>query len=168
MIPTAGGIPVAPAAIGGNNALNTVPAQQSLEMPLLPASNSPGLQSAPQTSTLAPQLQSLNITSAPSQPSQNIVTAEASILGSSEALTTVDTTEISQLFSLTGPEGDRSDSVGEQQETEKFKSPDQEQPNVEKTDSSQVAEKESAGSIAVAGDQGSSGPFTIQTSEFEV
>ncbi|XP_022809211.1 uncharacterized protein LOC111346171, partial [Stylophora pistillata] len=167
MIPTpAGGITVAPAALGGNNALNTVPTQQSVQMPLLPASNSPGLQSAPQTSTLTPQLQSLHISSA-SQPSQNIVTTEASILGSSEAFTTLDTSELSQLVSLTGPEGDRSDSVGEQQETEKFKSPDQEQPNVEKTDSSQVAEKESAGAIAVSGDQGSSGPFTLQTSESE-
>lgn len=168
MIPTAGGFTVAPAAIGGNNALNTVPTQQSVEMPLLPASNSPGLPSAPQASTLAPQLQSLDISSVSSQPSQNVFTAEASILESSEALTTVDTTEISQLVSLTGPEGDRTDSVGDQQETGNFKSPDQEQANVEETDSSQVVEKESAGAVAASGNQGSSGPFTLQTSESEV
>ena len=155
MFPTAGGIPVAPAPTAGNNALNTVPAQQSLEMPILPTSNNPGLQTALQASTLTPQL-------------QNIVTSEASVLGSSEALTTVDTTEISQQLSLTGAEGDRTDVEGGQQETENFKSPDQEEPNVEKTDSSQVPEKESAESIAVAGDQESSGLSTLQISDLEV
>ena len=155
MFPTAGGIPVAPAPTAGNTALNTVPAQQSLEMPILPTSNNPGLQTALQASTLTPQL-------------QNIVTSEASVLGSSEALTTVDTTEISQQLSLTGAEGDRTDVEGGQQETENFKSPDQEEPNVEKTDSSQVPEKESAESIAVAGDQESSGLSTLQISDLEV
>ena len=155
MFPTAGGIPVAPAPTTGNNALNTVAAQQSLEMPILPTSNNPGLQTALQASTLTPQL-------------QNIVTSEASVLGSSEALTTVDTTEISQQLSLTGAEGDRTDVEGGQQETENFKSPDQEEPNVEKTDSSQVPEKESAESIAVAGDQESSGLSTLQISDLEV
>ena len=155
MFPTAGGIPVAPAPTTGNNALNTVPAQQSLDMPILPTSNNPGLQTALQASTLTPQL-------------QNIVTSEASVLGSSEALTTVDTTEISQQLSLTGAEGDRTDVEGGQQETENFKSPDQEEPNVEKTDSSQVPEKESAESIAVAGDQESSGLSTLQISDLEV
>ena len=155
MFPTAGGIPVAPAPTTGNTALNTVPAQQSLEMPILPTSNNPGLQTALQASTLTPQL-------------QNIVTSEASVLGSSEALTTVDTTEISQQLSLTGAEGDRTDVEGGQQETENFKSPDQEEPNVEKTDSSQVPEKESAESIAVAGDQESSGLSTLQISDLEV
>ena len=155
MFPTAGGIPVAPAPTTGNNALNTVPAQQSLEMPILPTSNNPGLQTALQASTLTPQL-------------QNIVTSEASVLGSSEALTTVDTTEISQQLSLTGAEGDRTDVEGGQQETENFKSPDQEEPNVEKTDSSQVPEKESAESIAVAGDQESSALSTLQISDPEV
>ena len=155
MFPTAGGIPVAPAPTAGNTALNTVPAQQSLEMPILPTSNNPGLQTALQASTLTPQL-------------QNIVTSEASVLGSSEALTTVDTTEISQQLSLTGAEGDRTDVEGGQQETENFKSPDQEEPNVEKTDSSQVPEKESAESIAVAGDQESSALSTLQISDPEV
>ena len=155
MFPTAGGIPVAPAPTTGNNALNTVPAQQSLDMPILPTSNNPGLQTALQASTLTPQL-------------QNIVTSEASVLGSSEALTTVDTTEISQQLSSTGAEGDRTDVEGGQQETENFKSPDQEEPNVEKTDSSQVPEKESAESIAVAGDQESSGLSTLQISDLEV
>ena len=155
MFPTAGGIPVAPAPTTGNNALNTVPAQQSLDMPILPTSHNPGLQTALQASTLTPQL-------------QNIVTSEASVLGSSEALTTVDTTEISQQLSLTGAEGDRTDVEGGQQETENFKSPDQEEPNVEKTDSSQVPEKESAESIAVAGDQESSGLSTLQISDLEV
>ena len=155
MFPTAGGIPVAPAPTTGNNALNTVPAQQSLDMPILPTSDNPGLQTALQASTLTPQL-------------QNIVTSEASVLGSSEALTTVDTTEISQQLSLTGAEGDRTDVEGGQQETENFKSPDQEEPNVEKTDSSQVPEKESAESIAVAGDQESSGLSTLQISDLEV
>ena len=155
MFPTAGGIPVAPAPTTGNNALNTVPAQQSLDMPILPTSNNPGLQTALQASTLTPQL-------------QNIVTSEASVLGSSEALTTVDTTEISQQLSLTGAEGDRTDVEGGQQETENFKSPDQEEPNVEKTDSSQVPEKESAESIAVAGDQESSALSTLQISDPEV
>ena len=140
MFPTAGGIPVAPAPTTGNNALNTVPAQQSLDMPILPTSNNPGLQTAPQAST---QL-------------QNIVTSEASVLGSSQQL------------SLTGAEGDRTDVEGGQQETENFKSPDQEEPNVEKTDSSQVPEKESAESIAVAGDQESSGLSTLQISDLEV
>ena len=155
MFPTAGGIPVAPAPTTGNNALNTVPAQQSLDMPILPTSDNPGLQTALQASTLTPQL-------------QNIVTSEASVLGSSEALTTVDTTEISQQLSLTGAEGDRTDVEGGQQETENFKSPDQEEPNVEKTDSSQVPEKESAESIAVAGDQESCGLSTLQISDLEV
>ena len=155
MFPTAGGIPVAPAPTTGNNALNTVPAQQSLDMPILPTSDNPGLQTALQASTLTPQL-------------QNIVTSEASVLGSSEALTTVDTTEISQQLSLTGAEGDRTDVEGGQQETENFKSPDQEEPNVEKIDSSQVPEKESAESIAVAGDQESSGLSTLQISDLEV
>ena len=155
MFPTARGIPVAPAPTTGNNAINTVPAQQSLDMPILPTSNNPGLQTALQASTLTPQL-------------QNIVTSEASVLGSSEALTTVDTTEISQQLSLTGAEGDRTDVEGGQQETENFKSPDQEEPNVEKTDSSQVPEKESAESIAVAGDQESSGLSTLQISDLEV
>ena len=164
MFPTAGGIPVAPAPTAGNNALNTVPAQQSLEMPILPTSNNPGLQTAPQASGLTPQLQSLRI----SQQPQNIVTSEASLLGSSEALTTVDTTEILQQLSLTGAEGDRTDLEGGQQETENLKSPDQEEPNVEKTDSSQVPEKESAEAIAVAGDQESSGLATLQISDIEV
>ena len=164
MFPTAGGIPVAPAPTTGNNALNTVPAQQSLEMPILPTSNNPGLQTAPQASGLTPQLQSLHI----SQQPQNIVTSEASLLGSSEALTTVDTTEILQQLSLTGAEGDRTDLEGGQQETENLKSPDQEEPNVEKTDSSQVPEKESAEAIAVAGDQESSGLATLQISDIEV
>ena len=155
MFPTAGGIPVAPAPTTGNNGLNTVPAQQSLDMPILPTSNNPGLQTALQASTLTPQL-------------QNIVTSEASVLGSCDALTTVDTTEISQQLSLTGAEGDRTDVEGGQQETENFKSPDQEEPNVEKTDSSQVPEKESAESIAVAGDQESSGLSTLQISDLEV
>ena len=155
MFPTARGIPVAPAPTTGNNAINTVPAQQSLDMPILPTSNNPGLQTALQASTLTPQL-------------QNIVTSEASVLGSSEALTTVDTTEISQQLSLTGAEGDRTDVEGGQQETENFKSPDQEEPNVEKTDSSQVPEKESAESIAVAGDQESSALSTLQISDPEV
>ena len=155
MFPTAGGIPVAPAPTTRNNALNTVPAQQSLDMPVLPTSDNPRLQTALQVSTLTPQL-------------QNIVTSEASVLGSSEALTTVDTTEISQQLSLTGAEGDRTDVEGGQQETENFKSPDQEEPNVEKTDSSQVPEKESAESIAVAGDQESSGLSTLQISDLEV
>ena len=155
MFPTAGGIPVAPAPTTRNNALNTVPAQQSLDMPVLPTSDNPRLQTALQASTLTPQL-------------QNIVTSEASVLGSSEALTTVDTTEISQQLSLTGAEGDRTDVEGGQQETENFKSPDQEEPNVEKTDSSQVPEKESAESIAVAGDQESSGLSTLQISDLEV
>ena len=168
MFPTAGGIPVAPAPTTGNNALNTVPAQQSLDMPILPTSNNPGLQTALQASTLTPQLQSLHISSASSQQPQNIVTPEALVLGSSEALTTVDTTEISQQLSLTGAEGDRTDVEGGQQETENFKSPDHEEPNVEKTDSSQVPEKESAESIAVAGDQESSGLSTLQISDPEV
>ena len=168
MFPTAGGIPVAPAPTAGNNALNTVPAQQSLEMPILPTSNNPGLQTALQASTLTPQLQSLHSSSASSQQPQNIVTSEASLLGSSEALTTVDTTEISQQLSLTGAEGDRTDLEGGQQETENLKSPDQEEPNVEKTDSSQVPEKESAEAIAVAGDQESSGLATLQISDIEV
>ena len=155
MFPTARGIPVAPAPTTGNNAINTVPAQQSLDMPILPTSNNPGLQTALQASTLTPQL-------------QNIVTSEASVLGSSEALTTVDTTEISQQLSLTGAECDRTDVEGGQQETENFKSPDQEEPNVEKTDSSQVPEKESAESIAVAGDQESSALSTLQISDPEV
>ena len=155
MFPTAGGIPVAPAPTTGNNALNTVPAQQSLDMPILPTSNNPGLQTALQASTLTPQL-------------QNIVTSEASVLGSSEALTTVDTTEISQQLSLTGAEGDRTDVEGGQQETENFKSPNQEEPDVEKTDSSQVPEKESAEAIALAGDQESSGLSTLQMSDLEV
>ena len=155
MFPTAGGIPVAPAPTAGNTALNTVPAQQSLEMPILPTSNNPGLQTALQASTLTPQL-------------QNIVTSEASVLGSSEALTTVDTTEISQQLSLTGAEGDRTDVEGGQQETENFKSPNQEEPDVEKTDSSQVPEKESAEAIALAGDQESSGLSTLQMSDLEV
>ena len=148
-------LPVAPAPTTGNNALNTVPAQQSLDMPILPTSNNPGLQTALQASTLTPQL-------------QNIVTSEASVLGSSEALTTVDTTEISQQLSLTGAEGDRTDVEGGQQETENFKSPNQEEPNVEKTDSSQVPEKESAEAIALAGDQESSGLSTLQMSDLEV
>ena len=155
MFPTAGGIPVAPAPTTGNNALNTVPAQQSLDMPILPTSNNPGLQTALQASTFTPQL-------------QNIVTSEASVLGSSEALTTVDTTEISQQLSLTGAEGDRTDVEGGQQETENFKSPNQEEPDVEKTDSSQVPEKESAEAIALAGDQESSGLSTLQMSDLEV
>ena len=120
---TAGGIPAAPVPTGGNNAFNTVPAQQSLETPILPASNSPGSQIAPRASTFSPQLQSLHISSASSQKSKNIVTSEASILGSSEAITTVDTTEISQQLSLTEPEGDRTDLEGGQQETGNFKSP---------------------------------------------
>ena len=155
MFPTAGGIPVAPAPTTGNNALNTVPARQSLDMPILPTSNNPGLQTALQASTLTPQL-------------QNIVTSEASVLGSSEALTTVDTTEISQQLSLTGAEGDRTDVEGGQQETENFKSPNQEEPDVEKTDSSQVPEKESAEAIALAGDQESSGLSTLQMSDLAV
>ncbi|XP_027060618.1 uncharacterized protein LOC113687112, partial [Pocillopora damicornis] len=167
VFPTAGGIPVAPAPTAGNNALNTVPAQQSLEMPILPTSNNPGLQTALQASTLTPQLQSLHSSSASSQQPQNIVTSEASLLGSFEALTTVDTTEISQQLSLTGAEGDRTDLEGGQQETENLKSPDQEEPNVEKTDSSQVPEKESAEAIAVAGDQESSGLATLQMSDIE-
>ena len=167
MFPTAGGIPVAPAPTTGNNALNTVPAQQSLEMPILPTSNNPGLQTALQASTLTPLLQSLDILSASSQQPQNIVISEALLLGSSEALTTVVTTEISQQLSLTGA-GDRIDVEGGQQETENFKSPDQEEPNVEKTNSSQVQEKESAEAIALAGDQESSGLSTLQISDIEV
>ena len=168
VFPTTKGIPVAPAPTGGNNALNTVPAQQCLEMPLFPASNSPGLQSVPQASTFPHQLQSLHISSASSQQPQNIVTSEASLLGSFEALTTVDTTEISQQLSLTGAEGDRTDVEGGQQETENFISPNQEEPNVEKTDSSQVPEKESAEAIALAGDQESSGLSTLQMSDLAV
>ena len=168
MFPTARGIPVAPAPTTGNNAINTVPAQQSLDMPILPTSNNPGLQTALQASTLTPQLQSLHSSSASSQQPQNIVTSEASLLGSFKALTTVDTTEISQQLSLTGAECDRTDVEGGQQETENFKSPDQEEPNVEKTDSSQVPEKESAESIAVAGDQESSALSTLQISDPEV
>ena len=168
VFPTAGGIPVAPAPTAGNNALNTVPAQQSLEMPILPTSNNPGLQTALQALTLTPQLQSLHSSSASSQQPQNIVTSEASLLGSFEALTTVDTTEISQQLSLTGAEGDRTDVEGGQQETENFKSPNQEEPDVEKTDSSQVPEKESAEAIALAGDQESSGLSTLQMSDLAV
>ena len=149
MFPTAGGIPVAPAPTAGNNALNTVPAQQSLEMPILPTSNNPGLQTAPQASGLTPQLQSLHISSASSQQPQNIVTSEASTLGSSKAVTTLDITEISQQLSWTEVEGDRNDLEGDHQETENFKSPDLEEPNVEKTDPSQVAGKESAGEASL-------------------
>ncbi|CAH3129479.1 unnamed protein product [Pocillopora meandrina] len=143
------GIPVAPAPTGGNNALNTVPAQQCLEMPLFPASNSPGLQSVPQASTFPHQLQRLHISSASSQQPQNIVTSEASTLGSSKAVTTLDITEISQQLSWTEVEGDRNDLEGGHQETENFKSPDLEEPNVEKTDPSQVAGKESAGEASL-------------------
>ncbi|XP_066015103.1 uncharacterized protein [Pocillopora verrucosa] len=143
------GIPVAPAPTGGNNALNTVPAQQCLEMPLFPASNSPGLQSVPQASTFPHQLQRLHISSASSQQPQNIVTSEASTLGSSKAVTTLDITEISQQLSWTEVEADRNDLEGGHQETENFKSPDLEEPNVEKTDPSQVAGKESAGEASL-------------------
>ena len=168
VFPTTKGIPVAPAPTGGNNALNTVPAQQCLEMPLFPASNSPGLQSVPQASTFPHQLQSLHISSASSQQPQNIVTSEALTLGSSKAVTTLDITEISQQLSWTEVEGDGNDLEGGHQETENFKSPDLEEPNVEKTDPSQVAGKESAGAIAAAGDQERNGHFTLQMSDAEV
>lgn len=75
LVPNAGGIPVAPVLPVGNNALNTVPAQQSFEMPLLLDSDNTGLQSVPQASTLTPQLQSLDDSIASSQQSQNTVTA---------------------------------------------------------------------------------------------
>lgn len=171
LVPNAGGIPVSPVLPVGNNALNTVPAQQSFEMPLLLDSDNTGLQSVPQASTLTPQLQSLDDSIASSQQSQNTVTAESSLERSLGALTTVDTPEISQQVSLTGggPESNRTDLVGGQQETENLKSADQErQSDVENTDSFPIAEKEPVSVTAVTGDQESSGPLTLPTPDVEV
>lgn len=156
LVPNAGGIPVAPVLPVGNNALNTVPAQQSFEMPLLLDSDNTGLQSVPQASTLTPQLQSLDDSIASSQQSQNTVTAESSLERSLGALTTAHTTEISQQG---GPESNRTDLVGGQQETENLKSADQErQSDIENTDSFPIAEKEPE----------SSGPSTLPTPDVEV
>ncbi|XP_022800861.1 uncharacterized protein LOC111338619 isoform X1 [Stylophora pistillata] len=155
LVPNAGGIPVAPVLPVGNNALNTVPAQQSFEMPLLLDSDNTGLQSVPQASTLTPQLQSLDDSIASSQQSQNTVTAESSLERSLGALTTAHTTEISQQG---GPESNRTDLVGGQQETENLKSGDQErQSDIENTDSFPIAEKEPE----------SSGPSTLPTPDVE-
>ena len=147
MVPTAGGIAVAPAASGGSNVMTMTSAHQSLGTSPLHAAKGPdvrqtGLQMV--SSTLTPQMNSLNISNAASQQSHKLVTADTLITKTNQTVQSGEVIEAPQqaLPIITVTASNRNYSVGGQQEVLKFKSPAPSRESCdEKTSSSQGTEK---------------------------
>lgn len=151
MVP-AGGIVVAQPGSMGNKAVATVSDHQSLGKAVFHVAKGPdvrhtGLQMAPQvmvSSTLTPQMNSLNISNATYQQSKETVTAEKSVAKRDQNVQTEDTETLQQDHPMTTvaqssrslPVEYSNKMVSAPQDDFRFKSPDQSRPN-----SSQIMEK---------------------------